>query len=343
MNWFKKSIAYDQKRKLIFLPLLIILPIILSVMGKIQSVTDDSVRYNSQSYALGIGDSSYLMVLAVTALIAMISIGIRDKSEVNYMESMPMKNHSVIMTKISCAYIAVILPLVVGFLVTTFFYITNKSYFDIGGYLYLDIVYRYVIIILIAVIIVNGIYLGSSLYKNIKVAIVISVAGILSLGYFLASLSQCFENGNFIIDKIGYSLNSMIRMIQFPLTDILAYYPYTIGNILILLGIGVLLFVLVDYISAKFSNDVYDNLFSFKISKVIYYVVAVLTLMTVLGMALGFIIDYTYLNPLRRTVQTIGSDTYLLVGRIKFIAMVVLTPLWILISRKISEKLEERF
>ncbi|KMT22404.1 hypothetical protein [Clostridium cylindrosporum] len=341
MNWFKKSIVYDQKRKLLILPILMLLIIVYNIMNIASRIANPNVY--QEDLSLTIGATSYFFILCLVGIIALVSVGIRDKSERSYMVSMPIKRHNIILTKLACAVIAVIVPIFIGFLIESGVYVVNRTYLVAEGYPYLDVFIKYFSLAIVSLTVIGGVYILSLIYNNIKVPVVLVIIGVISSGYLLASVTNCFHYNSKIRRSIEDFFNYIADIIDTPGSVTASFYPSTIGRIIVLIGIVVLLFTLIDFVAGKFSNDVYDNLFSFKISKILSYIALALAAAAIFNLISGVIIDILYFQPRYRSQVEIKQATSLFVYRAHFVVTVILTPLWIFIASKINKKLEERF
>ncbi|MEG0641736.1 MAG: hypothetical protein RR515_03980, partial [Clostridium sp.] len=125
MNWFKKSIAFDQKKKLLILSLMMIIPIIFN------SISIAVIFSNRKSNTGWVPSFSYngidVLIILMVAFITVVSIGLRDRSEKGFITSMPMKKEDVLFTKMACSTIAVIIPIIIGFIVDTSIYLSNRE------------------------------------------------------------------------------------------------------------------------------------------------------------------------------------------------------------------------
>lgn len=348
MTWFKKSIAYDQKRKLFVLSILMTLGIIYSIIDSVSNaISRNSIYYGIYSLTIGLPETTYITIMGMTALMALISVGIRDKHETSYISSMPMKNYHVNLTKITCASISVLIPLIIGFIVNSIAFFINKSTLIELGFIYKEIVYKYLSISIIILIIISIIYLGNFMYNNIKVPAVLFVIGAISFVSLIIFLGECFKYDSGFRVGLNQILGDIESIIKIPIDNAAVYYPDTIGRIVILLGILVLIATIVNFIISNFENDIYDNVFAFKISKVISYVALVLTMIAIVSGIASSLVYMMYIQPMQRGASALDEATmnniYLLKERLCLGLGVILTPLWIILSKKINKKIEERF
>lgn len=342
MNWFKKSIAYDQRRNLLVFPILIIVSNIINIAAIREQILFSKLDIGSL-YIIH-NQLVYVVNLALVALIAVASFGFRGVSERNYMPSMPMKRVDITLTKYSCAMLFSILPLVLGFIMESILYISNKEYLYQEGYFYSSVFARNINIILVSMILVSLIFFIGHLYSNIKVAAALSISGGIAGIYFISVVRNIFDYDSVFrqnIDEVG---NFIFDMLFSSMGDKYLYNQSALGIVIFLVGFVLLIYFLIDFIASRFVNDIYDSLHPFKISKII-----TITLLTIIMMAItmfisGLAFEIFYILPMsRRPVEEQVDNILSLSAKVQLIAAVVLSPLWVFLSRKINKKLEERF
>ena len=340
MDWFSKSIAYDQKRKLMFLPIVGFLPIFYFIISFWSNVSNNE-EYNIPFFYTGIyGETltTYMFLILFFLGVAIISIGLRDKSERGYMVSIPIKRKSIILTKLVYSEITIAIPLLIGFIIEIINYLNHREFLSEVGYPFLDRVIVYLGFFLIGTLIVVAVFLLSLLFNNIKVPIALSVTGFVSSIIFINLLTDA----NFVPNKISNIFNYLISLIKsmskMPLDTYNTYDFSFLGQAITIIGFIILVYTLIVFIAERFTNDIYNNLYCFKVSKIISSIIIYLFIFSVLGLAITILP-----NLLFREYFTGKSNYLVILDKISIIIPFVLTPIWVKLVKKINKKLEERF
>lgn len=345
MSWFKKSIAYDQRRKLLVFPILIILLSVLNVITIREQILSSKAF---GSLILINSDNLYALMLLLVVLIALVSFGFREVSERNYISSMPMKRRDIVLTKYSCAILFSIFPLILGFIMESALYVLNKEYLYQEGYFYNNVITKNTSIILVSMIIVSVIFFIGHLYSNIKVAAVLSILGGISFIHILFNIRDIFDINGPVVQTIDNVGNFIFDVIFYSISIKYIYTQSTLGIMIFLAGFVMLLYFLIDYISSRFTNDVYSSLHPFKISKVITLTILTMAMASLAILISGIAGEIFYIQPMFRSTSEGGAipeeiSPFDLVNKVQLVIAGVLLPLWIFLSRKINKKLEERF
>ena len=340
MDWFSKAIAYDQKRKLMIFPIVGFLPLLLLIMNFWSNVSF-AEEYNAPvNYLFSYGDTMtfYMFLLLFFLGVAVVSIGLRDKSERGYMVSIPIKRKSIILTKIVCSEITISVPLLIGFIIEIINYLNHRTFLVEMGYPFLDRVLMYLALFLIGTFIVGVVFLLSLIFNNIKFPVALSVVGFIAL-IGLINIFYGIDVNNIMIGKafnrIMYFIKSMSKM---PFDTYNRYDFSFLGQAITIIGFIMLVYTLVVFIAGRFTNDIYNNLYCFKVSKIISSVIIYLFIFIVVCFIAVLIGDILF-----RSSFDNRNNFSVILCRTSSIMSLVLTPIWIKLIKKINKKLEERF
>lgn len=340
MNWFSKAIAYDQKRKLMILPIVGFLPLLILIMNFWSNVSN-AEEYNAPInnwFSYGVTKTYYMFLLLYFLGVAVISIGLRDKSERGYMVSIPIKRKSIILTKLVCSEITIAIPLVIGFIIEIINYLNYREYLLEMGYPFLDRIYIYIALFLIGTFIVGAVFLLSLIFNNIKFPMALSVVGFIAF-IGLINIFYSIDVDNAIIGKSFNKVMQFIEsMIDMPFDTYNRYDFSFLGQAITIIGFIILVYTLVVFIAGKFTNDIYNNLYCFKISKIISSAVLYLFIFVVVSFIFILVGNILFKG-------SFGDkhNFSVILCRTSCVISLVLTPIWIKIVKKINRKLQERF
>ncbi|MEG0641735.1 MAG: hypothetical protein RR515_03975, partial [Clostridium sp.] len=202
------------------------------------------------------------------------------------------------------------------------------------------ILFAYTGIILISLITIGIIFLVSLLFNNIKVPIVLIIIGGISSIYTIWNIVKSLDDTSIIRNNIYDLANYIFNTITGFTKNNSGYDPSIIGNFITLLGIAVLLFVLIRFIAENFSNDIYDNVFSFKISRILSYISILLFIGMIISGSIGILADLMY-QPASEVYSYQDRNTAL--ARIRMGAMVLTALISIRLTSKAMTKINEIF
>lgn len=339
MNWFKKSIGYDQGRKLIWFFVLGSLAFILfDMMFNAQLV--HWKKYDISRFRLI--DTAYLMYFYVFSIVTtIISIGVFNRSEVGYIPSMPLKRSEIIYTKVSCAASAICMPVIISLIVMTLMYLFNLGYLNTIGFYYSFILISHIGYIISGLFVVGILYLMSLMYSDIKVPLIVFVIGAPSVLYITGRLLSFLNIESFdilgeVIHSIYNTAGNIIQVIGGSLYDEMVFYPWYIGWLLIIIGILGLLYVLIMFMAEKYSNDIYIKIFPFKISKILVYTGIYFFGMVCVEWLSKLIIEIV----VNMTNMNFASNDYY---NVPIWIAVLAFPILIKVTNKIVKKIEDTF
>lgn len=343
MSFVKKSIVYDQRRKLIFSTIILTFLlsfITISVYGEV--ISTYKITENISFSGRGITNFR-LLTLILIFLAVIISIGFKEKSERLCIASMPINKDEILLTKFFCVNIAVVVPFFINFILECILYMINRDILISGGYYFQNLIVVNLMLVLSSLLIVGGVFLINLIYNNIKISIFMVIVGFLSVIYLIRKVVYTVIGSKPII--FSYIDSKMDIIISCDRAFLDMYTNGLLGTIVFLIGLIMLIYTIIIYVSITFKNDSYSNLYAFKIGKPITLVLTFIILLAISTFILGTIVDIAYLNRLNIENSTPENYTqiYQLNIKISIIIQIILIPISYLLSKKIIKKIENAF
>lgn len=343
MKCFNRAIIYDQRRKLLVPSILLTIILVYQTFNVYEVMSINYVYMKSITFMEPGGiKASRLIVIGLIVAITVVSIGFKEKSERISISSMPLKRKDITLTKFLCSNLALMIPLLTNFVAETIIYLINKNFLVSNGYYYGNVIVINIVSMLSALLIVGGIFLVSSFYNNVKITIFISLGGLLSAWVIVTSIPFFLfkdDTGLQIIkEKVDYIVSCSRATLDLYADNILAI-------IIFMVGIVVLIYSLVIYITEFSARYNHSSIYSLGISKIITHIIIIMSIIAILVNIFEFTYGLLYFDQAMMNIPEDGEYEKLnsMRAKIFLIFLIISTIISIFIGGRGIKRLEEKF
>lgn len=340
MSFIKKSITYDQKRKLMFLSIILTLVLSFITIQTYQNIVyvyevTENITFNHRTNM-----NLRMLTLFLIFVIVVISIGFKERSERLCITAMPMNKDEILLTKFFCTNIAVLGAFFINFILESILYLINRNILISGGYYFQNVIVVNVILVISAMLIIGGVFLINLIYSNVKISLFIFIAGFLSIIYlFGTTMDSISLSGSKAFNYIYNQIDIVVYCDRWSLD---MYTNNILGSILFWIGFIILIYTIIFYVSSTFKNDPYNNIYVYKRGKTITRIIMFIITLALITYILNLIVSGVYFNKVLFDLDNSTDDkrlTMLLLKKFIIIEVISLIASYF-INKKFINKME---